>query len=662
MKRVTLCCMIALALCQAVGPAAAAPLPANTRAVQMEARDQPIDQFLQQLFAPLDIPVAVSPAANGLVNGRFTGPADKLLRDISRAYNLVSYYDGAVLYVAPATEMVSRSYVLATTQAQQVLRSAQELQLTDNRNTLRSAKDGTLVAIGARRYMQQVDELVRQIRPVGGPGPASAAWTQPLLDYRVFYLRYAWAQDVTISFGGKQTMVPGVASILRSLVGQPGHTTTPDANRSAARRLGGQGLARQSGSSVMPTLGQNDDGARGLDTLVNALTQTTNYNNPAPIDNGASAGSMDPMVQTRIEADQRLNAVIVRDLPERLARYAELVKALDIEPQALEIEATIIDINTDKLRELGVNWRITHGFNSTMLGSGTVSDLRLDGQQDPTPSLRGLAISAVLGDRNQFVARVSALQVEGAAKIVSSPQVVTLSNVEAVFDNSSTFYVRVAGRDQVDLFNVTAGTTLSVTPHVFRDADVTRIKLLVQIEDGNITTQTVDTLPVVERSGVNTQALITEGESLLIGGMVRDSSRIGEDKVPLLGDIPLIGNLFKTQSTGGGRLERLFLITPRLASGRGAAAAAERARQPIGPVSANRPGPAALAPATPVAGVPTTPVALSANRSARAAVVPATPVALTATATATGPTLIPAAPVPGSDRGYHEPWPISAAP
>ncbi|HEY8878611.1 MAG TPA: EscC/YscC/HrcC family type III secretion system outer membrane ring protein, partial [Roseateles sp.] len=97
-------------------------------------------------------------------------------------------------------------------------------------------------------------------------------------------------------------------------------------------------------------------------------------------------------------------------------------------------------------------------------------------------------------------------------------------------------------------------------------------------------------LPIVERSGINTQALISEGESLLIGGMVRDSSTAGVDKVPLLGDIPVLGNLFKTQRKGGQRIERMFLITPRLASSKAAVDALQKAREPLA-------NPAAPAPA-----------------------------------------------------------------
>jgi type III secretion protein C len=260
--------------------------------------------------------------------------------------------------------------------------------------------------------------------------------------------------------------------------------------------------------------------------------------------------------QVTIEVEPRLNAVIVRDAPERLPHYEQLIAALDVEPQSLEIEATIIDVNTDRARELGINWRWNNAGNSVAY-SGNV----------PTTGPGGVA-SVVLGSLGQFFARIRALETEGAARVVSSPQVVTLSNVEALFDNTQTFFVRVAGREEVDLFNVSAGTTLRVMPHVFRDKNDTRIKLLVNVEDGNITGQSVDQIPIVERASINTQALINEGESLLIGGMVRENHSANTDKVPGLGDVPVVGNLFKNKTTSHQRIERMFLITPRLAGAR----------------------------------------------------------------------------------------------
>ena len=262
--------------------------------------------------------------------------------------------------------------------------------------------------------------------------------------------------------------------------------------------------------------------------------------------------------------------MLVRDRADRLSRYEQLIADLDVEPQSIEIEATIIDIATDRLRELGVNWRASssNGRLGFQVGNGA---------QAPLPTAGGV-VSAVLGSVGQFVARINALQAEGAAQVVSSPQVVTLSNVEAVFDNSSTFFVRVAGREQVDLFNQSVGTSLRVMPHVFRDHEGTRIRLAINVEDGSITGQQVDQIPVVQRSTLNTQALIVEGESLLIGGMTREAQSQSVDKVPGLGDIPVLGHAFKNRSNSHSRIERMFLITPRLAGG-GRQASRDAARE-----------------------------------------------------------------------------------
>jgi type III secretion protein C len=249
-----------------------------------------------------------------------------------------------------------------------------------------------------------------------------------------------------------------------------------------------------------------------------------------------------------------------------MSRYQSLIDSLDVEPQMLEIEATIIDINTGKLKELGINWRWQNNDDEVLFGSGREdSDIRLNTGGNITPFGKGGFISFVLGDNAKFIGRINALESKGAAHIVSRPHVITLSNVEAILDTSETFYVRVAGREEVDLYNVSIGTSLRVTPHVFKDNGEAKIKLLVTIEDGQQTDQEVDNIPVVSRSAINTQALINAGESVLIGGLVREVKQDLEDKIPLLGDIPIMGNLFKTNSKQTKRLERLFLISPKLA-------------------------------------------------------------------------------------------------
>jgi type III secretion protein C len=592
-------------LCVA-GAAEAAPMPNASRKVSITAREQPVSAFLQDLFAAIDVPAAVSPNLGGAVNGSFSGSAEKVLRDVSRVYNLISYYDGSVMHVVPASDLTRRTFAATSATSERLLREANELGLPDARNTLRRSSDGNMLAVGTKRFVEQLDDMLRAAQAT----PAASVPGAGTADFRVFYLRYAWAHDVTMTFGGRQVLLPGVASILRSLVGA--RSSLPIGQEVLLRPtqpgLRGQGLSSQGVSAKTATSAGSRESA--TDVLVAALARTTQGAEAAP----AAALSPDAQ-QIRIEADQRLNAVIVRDLAERLPRYEQLIAALDVEPQSLEIEATIIDVNTDRARDLGIDWRWNNAGYGLQVGNpGAVA-----------PNRGGIA-SAVLGSVGQFFARINALQTEGAARVVSSPQVVTLSDVEAVFDNSSTFYVRVAGREQVDLFNVSAGTSLRVTPHVFRDQDRTRIKLMVNVEDGNVTGRSVDQIPVVDRSTINTQALIAEGESLLIGGMVRDSSSSAIDKVPGLGDAPVVGNLFKNTSNKSSRIERMFLITPRLSGGRPATTGAMLH--------------ATAAPA---------PVLNAAAPNAKAAPVPSpAPAAMPTLAPASVPAPTPPAPTPGT--------------
>lgn len=575
--------LLALTACLCAAVAQAAPIPFGNRTANLTVREQPIAGFLQDLFGSLDVPVAVSPSVAGSVNGSFKGPAENIYRDVAKVFNLVDYYDGAVLHVYAPQDLATRTIPLSSGVAQRVINAAHEMQLNDARNTVRATKEGTLIVNGAKRFVEQIEEITR--------AQVVADKTRLPLSIKVFYLRYAWAQDVTLSLANRQVTLPGVASTVRAMLTAKSQSSVvlnsyeQALPNTAARARGGAGSARQgtlgvvdadprmaSGPVLEAAYGAGGAQAAAAGGGANPFTSNPNKTMAAYIANPAGqALSMGDPDQVRVEADPRLNAVIVRDAPERMPQYEQLIASLDMEPQAIEIEATLIDINTEKMTELGINWRMTQGRGSLLFGGGNDGDKLLSSATPVdaiTPVGQGGYVSAVLGDSRQFIARIKALQQQGAAKVVSSPQVLTLSNVEAVFDNTQSFYVRVAGRDDVDLFNVSAGTVLRVTPHVFKDQGAVRIKMLVALEDGNLTSRTVDTLPVVERSSINTQALVFEGESMLVGGITRDSTGDDQTKVPLLGDIPIVGNLFKYSRTSTSRVERMFLITPRLAPSR----------------------------------------------------------------------------------------------
>lgn len=247
--------------------AAAASMPNGGRLISLTAREQPLNAFLQDMFASMDVLASISPNLPGSVNGTF-GPAAKVLRDVARVYNLITYYDGSVVHVSSASELARRTFAVTPALSERMMREVADLDLTDTRNTLRRSGEGNMVAVGARRFVEQVDELVRAAQAQSAPGnqPPAAA------DFRVFYLKYAWAHDVTMTIGGRQIVVPGVATIVRSLVDS--RVNKPLGRETLLRpsqpSLKGQGLASQGEKKV------SADDARGeqVDRLVNALART----------------------------------------------------------------------------------------------------------------------------------------------------------------------------------------------------------------------------------------------------------------------------------------------------------------------------------------------------------------------------------------------------
>ncbi len=559
----------ALALASATPALHAAEPPFGDRKVNITARDQPAPDFLNQFFAASGLRVAVNGTVSGKINGRFSGMPADIWRQVASAFNLIAYYDGSVVTVYSANDVQSRTMSVATGRAADLSGAVTRGRLSDGNNRVRITSAESVLATGVPRFLDQVQQIasaqprtaVRERPPVAAIAPGRA---QPLTpggidpyELRVFYLRYARADDTTLRTGDREVRVPGVATIVARVMGDGLPIGT----------VGGSYGAQQVRQSVPRLMG------KGLDSVAPDASRSTPYDNDEEDYLGLPGqepivvqAQPVPQVGPRITVDPSLNAVIVRDRPENMPAYEGLVRSLDVAPQIVELEATIIDINVDRLRELGINWRFRSGDWGALFGGDIVrrTGNPLTDSLNTGSVNRGLSLSGIIGANNEFIARISALEEKGAAKVVSRPQLVTLSNVEAVFDRTRTFYVRVAGDRQVDLFNVTAGTVLRVNPHVLVDNGQPRIRMVVNVEDGALLDGTVDRIPVVERASVNTQALIAEGESLLLGGLTVNSDMDAETAIPVLGQIPVLGELFKSRSKRRQHVERLFLISPRI--------------------------------------------------------------------------------------------------
>ena len=527
----------------AAGLAHAAPAPWPNAPFQYFARQFPLARVLGDFASAFGLKLQLSPAVGGQLNGNYSAATPTQFLDTLAASDGLSwYYQGGVLYVDRASESTSRTLHVGRDEIGTLRAALGSLGIFDARFGWGEFPDrGIVIVSGPPAYVRLVSSTVDEL----GLGPASGE------EMRVFALKHARAEDRAFTYRDQQVNTPGVASILRGLMG------------GGAGALGTTTLATAPGAATVAA-GTALSGA-GASRRADADAAGTPAAGPSPaLDIGPkpAAGAGRRVI---IEADQRLNAVIVRDAPERMAAYESLIRQLDVPTLQIEIEATIVDVNTDKVDQLGINWAgrkagVTAGFG----------DVNADPIGTTLTLASGTSInqaSLLANTAGFFLSQVNALASRGEARILGRPSVLTVDNLVAVLDLSETFYVRTTGERVAQLTPISTGTLLKVTPRIIEEGGKRMVQLVVDIEDGSVQREAqsqVDALPTVLQSNISTQAVIMEDDSLLIAGytLVSDSSK--RDKVPLLGDLPGIGALFRTDAQNRTRRERMFLIRPRI--------------------------------------------------------------------------------------------------
>jgi type III secretion protein C len=379
----------------------------------------------------------------------------------------------------------------------------------------------------------------------------------------LFRLKYASATDRLITSRGRSETVPGIKTILSNLLF--GHGTAEKLTDAPARLE--TGSRKRSRNAKVEKGGAREVGG-GLFGLASKRAQDGGDDEEAADRQGKSGyGDTRP----RIEADPSQNAIMIYDNASKRAMYAALIEELDVEPQQVEIEALIVDIDRSKLSEMGVEWgvRSRNGNVSTVVNAGASDSSGLN------LPLSGSTL--LISNAARFYARLKAMEGNGEARVLATPTVLTLDNVAAVLDLSQTRYLPLLAERFADLADVTAGTMLRVIPRIVRDGTATRVRLEVDIEDGALGDNTA-TSTSVTRSTISTQAIVDVQQTLVIGGYHADSLSSNKQKVPVLGDVPFVGGLFRNETQSYGSRERLFLITPRLVGSTSGTVAADQSR------------------------------------------------------------------------------------
>ncbi len=513
------------------------------------AKGKNLKELLREFGASQGLTVVVSKEVEGVVNGKFSLLPESLIELMAASFGFIWYAEGNVLFVTPANDMSSEVIRLNNANVSRLRQALEQLDLPTRRfPIIYDARQGTALVSGPSRFVKLVAQTARSVDQVqNAPGD---------MNVRVFPLRFAWAADLVYTQGGRDQTIPGVANVLSQLY---------SANGSLARLA-----PRSSGRGRLPY-----DALRGLSSLgLGSGTSRTAAEDasPTPSSPALDRGGSGP----QFVADGRLNAVIVRDRPETMSGHEATIRALDVKPGLVEIEVRVIEVNSDAVESLGIDWRLRTGKVDLQVGRNLPTLSWGTALADSAPSIgpNGATVLApapagvlttVLGDAGRhLIARVNALAQDGRANLLSSPKVMTLDNVEAVLENLNTFFVKVAGNLDVNLFDVSVGTSLRVTPLIVTDGDVQQIKLAIRIEDGALTGQSVESLPIVRRSSITTQSLVGSEQALLIAGYAQESDSNDSSGIPGLSSLPYLGRLFKYTEKRHSKVERLFLLTPKV--------------------------------------------------------------------------------------------------
>jgi type III secretion protein C len=547
-------------------PALASPPPWVGAPYSYYAENTPLPTVLQEFASSFSLSLQMTPEVQGVVNGRFNAQTPTEFIDrLGSVYGLHWFTHAGTLFVSRTTEMSTRSITSGGSSIATVRQALNSLGVLDARfGWGELPEQGVALVSGPPAYVSLIERTMAAL-------PLTAGGQQ----VAVFRLKHASVDDRTILYRDRQITTPGLARVLRSLIinnGTGGSTGVNNAPiTSVAQMLNTMDSATPAANVAGLSFDANSNGQSTPNAASPNGTATGTGATPATSSAQTARRQGDNLPTSRrlapsIQADSRLNAIIVQDTPERIPLYKTLIEQLDVASPLIEIEAMILDINSAKIDELGISWSGRRG--GAVGGFGSMTPSR-DGNDLVLGALRSSASvnpsTLVVSSGNYLMSRIRALEQRNEATVQSRPSILTIDNVGALLDLSHTFYIRTTGERVATVTPITAGTTLRVTPHYIVRDDGPVIQLDVDIEDGQVLPDTtVDSIPTVSRSVVSTQAIVGEGQTLLIGGYKSTQKSNEGNRVPGLGSVPVFGLLFSNKTVNDTSRERLFMIRPRL--------------------------------------------------------------------------------------------------
>ena len=293
------------------------------------------------------------------------------------------------------------------------------------------------------------------------------------------------------------------------------------------------------------------------------------------ISGAAEAGDSSVLLTARgsVAVDERTNTLIVQDTAAKLQEVRDLMQVLDVPVRQVMIEARIVTAESSFSERIGVRWgafasdnlgnsgigaSIGSGFDDGALGTATQGlnvDLVPAGAQKGAFSL-GLAANDV-----QLNLELNALEAEGRGEVVAQPKIVTADQSPASIQQGAQIPYSTVSDGGTNVQFQNAVLSLDVTPQITPDGNVIMELAIAQDSVGGTTS---DGQIIIDTRKLNTTVLVGDGETIVLGGVFEETNNNDVEKVPVLGDLPLLGKLFRNKVVIEDKKELLVFITPKL--------------------------------------------------------------------------------------------------
>jgi type IV pilus assembly protein PilQ len=286
-----------------------------------------------------------------------------------------------------------------------------------------------------------------------------------------------------------------------------------------------------------------------------------------------------------VSVDERTNTLIVKDTTSTLVAVRQLIDKLDIPVRQVLIEARIVNVDTTYEEDLGIRWGITkpNAVSGTISGANQIQQNVIQGNPplenvdfpsrlnvnlpasvvgvDQTPSV-GIAL-ANLGHGYLLDLELSAIENEGGGELISSPRLVTANQHPAYIESGEEIpYQEATSSGATSVEFKKAVLSLRVTPQITPDNKI--IMDLKVNQDRRSLQPEVLGVPAIDTRQIETNVLVDNGETIVLGGIYEETKRHNVQRVPFLGDIPLLGALFRNSGQSDEKKELLIFITPKI--------------------------------------------------------------------------------------------------